>query len=157
MRRLVLLLFVVVLAVGGWLAWTLKAPLGPSSPTLVLLRPGYSSRRIALELRSAGVIRSAIAFRLWHYLHPARSLKAGEYLFERSADIPNIHDRLRARGYVIYAGQGNLENKIFRIANMTPALWVIAVISTLTVIHRIQFTWQQTHQIEPSAQPGRAA
>jgi CDP-diacylglycerol--glycerol-3-phosphate 3-phosphatidyltransferase len=40
---------------------------------------------------------------------------------------------------------------------MTPALWVIAVISTLTVIHRIQFTWQQTPQIEPSAQPGRAA
>lgn len=39
---------------------------------------------------------------------------------------------------------------------MTPALWVIAVISTLTVIHRIQFTWQQTNQIEP-AQPGRAA
>lgn len=40
---------------------------------------------------------------------------------------------------------------------MTPALWVIAVISTLTVIHRIQFTWQQTNQIEPTAQPGRAA
>jgi len=39
---------------------------------------------------------------------------------------------------------------------MTPALWVIAVISTLTVIHRIQFTWQQTNQIEP-AQPGRDA
>ena len=39
---------------------------------------------------------------------------------------------------------------------MTPALWVIAVISTLTVIHRIQFTWQQTNQIEP-VQPGRAA
>ena len=39
---------------------------------------------------------------------------------------------------------------------MTPALWVIAVISTLTVIHRIQFTWQQTNQIEP-AQPGRTA
>jgi len=94
-------LFVVVLAVGGWLAWTLKAPLGPSSPTLVLLRPGYSSRRIALELRSAGVIRSAIAFRLWHYLHPARSLKAGEYVFERSADIPNIHDRL-ARGDIYF-------------------------------------------------------
>jgi CDP-diacylglycerol---glycerol-3-phosphate 3-phosphatidyltransferase len=40
---------------------------------------------------------------------------------------------------------------------MTPALWVIAVISTLTVIHRIQYTWQQTNQIEPAAQPGRAA
>jgi CDP-diacylglycerol--glycerol-3-phosphate 3-phosphatidyltransferase len=40
---------------------------------------------------------------------------------------------------------------------MTPALWVIAVISTLTVIHRIQYTWQQTNQIEPATQPGRAA
>jgi len=29
-----------------------------------------------------------------------------------------LHDRLKARGYVIYAGQGNLENKIFRVANM---------------------------------------
>ena len=40
---------------------------------------------------------------------------------------------------------------------MTPALWVIAVISTLTVIHRIRYTWQQTNQIEPSAHPIRAA
>ena len=45
-------LFVVVLAVGGWLAWTLESSsVQPSSPTLVLLRPGYSSRRIAFELR----------------------------------------------------------------------------------------------------------
>lgn len=29
-----------------------------------------------------------------------------------------LHDRLKARGYVIYAGQGNLENRIFRVANM---------------------------------------
>jgi len=29
-----------------------------------------------------------------------------------------LHDRLKANGYVIYAGQGNLENKIFRVANM---------------------------------------
>ena len=27
---------------------------------------------------------------------------------------------------------------------MAPALWVIAVVSTLTVIHRITFTWQET-------------
>ncbi len=31
---------------------------------------------------------------------------------------PQLHDRLKAKGYVIYAGQGNLENKIFRVANM---------------------------------------
>jgi 2-aminoethylphosphonate-pyruvate transaminase len=29
-----------------------------------------------------------------------------------------LHDRLKERGYVIYAGQGQLEPKIFRIANM---------------------------------------
>ena len=27
---------------------------------------------------------------------------------------------------------------------MGPVLWVIAVVSTLTVIHRIIFTWQET-------------
>jgi 2-aminoethylphosphonate-pyruvate transaminase len=29
-----------------------------------------------------------------------------------------LHDRLKQQGYVIYAGQGNLQNKIFRVANM---------------------------------------
>jgi 2-aminoethylphosphonate-pyruvate transaminase len=29
-----------------------------------------------------------------------------------------LHDRLKERGYVIYAGQGQFEHKIFRIANM---------------------------------------
>jgi CDP-diacylglycerol--glycerol-3-phosphate 3-phosphatidyltransferase len=27
---------------------------------------------------------------------------------------------------------------------MAPVLWVISVVSTLTVIHRILFTWQET-------------
>jgi CDP-diacylglycerol---glycerol-3-phosphate 3-phosphatidyltransferase len=27
---------------------------------------------------------------------------------------------------------------------MGPVLWVIAVISTITVIHRIYYTWQET-------------
>jgi hypothetical protein len=27
---------------------------------------------------------------------------------------------------------------------MGPALWVIAVVSTITVIHRIVYTWQET-------------
>jgi CDP-diacylglycerol--glycerol-3-phosphate 3-phosphatidyltransferase len=27
---------------------------------------------------------------------------------------------------------------------MVPVLWVIAVVSALTVIHRIYFTWQET-------------
>jgi len=33
-------------------------------------------------------------------------------------DYADLHARLKSQGFVIYAGQGNLQNKIFRIANM---------------------------------------
>ena len=39
---------------------------------------------------------------------------------------------------------------------MAPVLWVIAVLSTLTVIHRMYYTWQQTEALE-RGQAGRAA
>lgn len=32
---------------------------------------------------------------------------------------------------------------------MAPVLWVLAVISTLTVIHRIRYTWMQTRYLPP--------
>jgi UPF0755 protein len=59
-----------------------------------MLRPGYTTRRIATELKSAGVIRSERAFLLWHYFHRRASLKAGEYLFERPATLVVVHHRL---------------------------------------------------------------
>src|SRR5258708_12958978 len=59
-----------------------------------MLRPGYSTRRIARELKSAGVIRSAHAFVLWHAFHRRPSLKAGEYLFDHNASAIDIHNRL---------------------------------------------------------------
>jgi CDP-diacylglycerol---glycerol-3-phosphate 3-phosphatidyltransferase len=31
---------------------------------------------------------------------------------------------------------------------MAPVLWVIAVLSTITVIHRIVYTWQRTNEVE---------
>ena len=66
-----------------------------------MLRPGYSTHRIAAELKNAGLIRSEEAFVLWHYLHPKRSLKAGEYLFDKPANIIQIQKRLR-RGDVYF-------------------------------------------------------
>ncbi len=101
MRTFFLLLFVGILAFGGWLAWALLRPAMPAGQTFVLLHPGYSTRRIATELKSAGVIRSADAFVLWHYLHHKRSLKAGEYLFEKSATPIEVHRRL-AHGDVYF-------------------------------------------------------
>lgn len=66
-----------------------------------MLRPGYSTRRIASELKSAGIIRSEEAFVLWHDFHRRRSLKAGEYLFENAANIIDLQKRLR-RGDVYF-------------------------------------------------------
>jgi len=98
-RKLILLAFLVVLAAGAWLAYGLLLPVSPAGQKFVLLRPGYSTRRIARELKSAGVIRSAGAFALWHELHRRPSLKAGEYLFEHQANVIDVHGRL-ARGDV---------------------------------------------------------
>jgi UPF0755 protein len=100
MRKLVWLFMLAVFAVAGWLAWALLSPTEPSGQTFVMLRPGYSTRRIAIELQKAGVIRSKEAFILWHY-HSGRSLKAGEYLFDKPANIIDIQKRLR-RGDVYF-------------------------------------------------------
>lgn len=69
-------------------------PVTPVGQRFVLLRPGYSTRRIATELKSAGVIRSRLAFVLWHRIHRKQSLKAGEYLFDKTARALDIHERL---------------------------------------------------------------
>jgi CDP-diacylglycerol--glycerol-3-phosphate 3-phosphatidyltransferase len=37
---------------------------------------------------------------------------------------------------------------------MAPVLWVIAVLSTITVIHRIIYTWHRTTEMDA---PARAA
>jgi CDP-diacylglycerol--glycerol-3-phosphate 3-phosphatidyltransferase len=34
---------------------------------------------------------------------------------------------------------------------MAPVLWVIAVLSTITVIHRIVYTWQRTNEVQAPA------
>jgi UPF0755 protein len=82
------------LGVGGWLAWALMTPVTPEGQKFVMLRPGYSTRRIAAELEAAGVIRSRVGFILWHRIHPRQSLKAGEYLFDKTAKPLDVYERL---------------------------------------------------------------
>ena len=94
MRKLLGILLLVVLGAGAWLAWGVLSPVTPPGQKFVLLRSGLTTRRIAAELKNAGVIRNERAFLIWHYLHHKRSLKAGEYLFERPATIIDIHQRL---------------------------------------------------------------
>ena len=97
MRTFFTFLLLAILAAGGWFAWALKSPLTPDGQKFVLLRPGYTTRHIANELQAAGVIRNARAFVFWHYLHRKHSLKAGEYLFDKTANGIDVHNRL-ARG-----------------------------------------------------------
>jgi len=90
---------IALLAVAGWLAWAIFLPVTPVGQIFVLLRNGYSTRRIASELKAAGVIRNRQAFIVLNYFHPRRSLKAGEYLFEKPATALDVQQRL-ARGDV---------------------------------------------------------
>jgi UPF0755 protein len=94
MLTLILLLF---LAAGAWLGVATFAPTAPSGQKFVMLRPGYSTRHIAADLKDAGVIRSVPAFLVWHFFHRKRSLKAGEYMFDKPANAAQVHSRL-ARG-----------------------------------------------------------
>jgi UPF0755 protein len=93
-RKVFTLFLLAALGLGAWLGWALWTPVTPEGQKFVLLRPGFSTRRIANELKSAGVIRSADAFVFWHYLHRKHSLKAGEYLFDKAADAREVHNRL---------------------------------------------------------------
>jgi UPF0755 protein len=95
------LILIAALACAGWFVWAVLTPTEPPAKTFVLLHPGYSTHRIAAELKSAGVIRSERAFVLWHYFHRGRSLKAGEYLFEKPANIIDLQKRL-GRGDVYF-------------------------------------------------------
>lgn len=97
MRKFFLFLLVAAALFAGWLAWAVFTPVAPGGQTFVLLPPGSTTHRIAAELKKDGIIRSEKAFVMWHYLHHKRSLKAGEYLFEKTASLKEIHDRL-ARG-----------------------------------------------------------
>jgi len=72
-------------------------PVQPAGQKTVLLHPGWGTRRIAAELKSAGVIRSKGAFLVWQYLHRGRSMKAGEYSFVSPANVPEVIERI-ARG-----------------------------------------------------------
>jgi UPF0755 protein len=100
-RKLLWLILTGIIGAGGWFAWAVLTPVELSGQIFVMLRPGYSTRRIASELQSAGVIHSKEAFILWHYYHRGRSLKAGEYLFDKPASIIDIQKRLR-RGDVYF-------------------------------------------------------
>jgi 2-aminoethylphosphonate-pyruvate transaminase len=84
-----------------------------------LLEEGVA-KRIQRYKRMAALIRERMAkIGVRPVLPPDRqSNSITAYYLPEGLPYQTLHDRLKARGYVIYAGQGNLEHSIFRIANM---------------------------------------
>lgn len=84
-----------------------------------LLEEGVA-HRIQRYKKMAHLIRERLAkFGVKPLLTPDRqSNTITAFHLPEGVTYPQLHDRLKAKGYVIYAGQGNLENQVFRVANM---------------------------------------
>jgi 2-aminoethylphosphonate-pyruvate transaminase len=84
-----------------------------------LLEEGVANR-IRRYQWAAGLIRAGMAAMGIKAVLPAevQSNSLTAYHLPPGLEYPTLHDGLKARGYVIYAGQGQLESKIFRVANM---------------------------------------
>lgn len=93
-KFLLKLVAVTVIVLALWLAWALYWPVQPTQTKFVMLKPGLSTRHLAQELESNGVIHSWRAFLLYHYLLKPRTLKAGEYKFDTEATALAVHARL---------------------------------------------------------------
>jgi UPF0755 protein len=93
MRKLLALLILALIAFSGWILFALLVPTGPRRQTFVEFKTGSSARRIATELKDAGIIRSRTAFLLLH-LTRRGSLKAGEYAFDHPDSLRDVYSRI---------------------------------------------------------------
>ena len=100
MRKFFAFIFLLVVIAGGVLAYALLAPVQFPQNKTVLLHQGWGARRIAFELKGAGVIRSAHAFLLLHALK-VKPLKAGEYVFDHPQNALEVYSRL-AKGDIFF-------------------------------------------------------
>jgi UPF0755 protein len=149
LRTLIKLFLVAVLAVAGLAAWQIYVPVAPPpGQTFVLLRSGYSTRRIAAELKRAGIIRSELAFRIWHIARPKPPLKAGEYLFEHEATLPQVYGRISHGDiyfHVVTIPEG------FTIFDIAKAIEAAGLGSATDFLHIAETQTQLVSDIAPEA------
>lgn len=76
--------------------------------------------RVERTRRAARLLREGFAAMGLHPLLPEKwqSNVLTALQLPEGAAYADLHDRLKARGFVIYAGQGNLESRAFRVANI---------------------------------------
>jgi len=95
-KRLLVALGVVVLASLGWAARELYRPYrGYDGSLVVVLEPGTHAMQAASMLVHRGVLANRWPFLLRYWLgRPRRSLKAGEYLFDRPLRPLDVYRKL---------------------------------------------------------------
>ncbi|HLW99777.1 MAG TPA: endolytic transglycosylase MltG [Candidatus Acidoferrales bacterium] len=97
-RAFILLVFLSILAVAAWIAFTLYNPYqGFEAPGVFVEIPkGSSARTIARILADQGVVRSQWTFALLCRTRSNRRLQAGEYYFDHPQTAFNVFDMLAA-------------------------------------------------------------
>jgi UPF0755 protein len=98
LRKILIAVLLVLIAVAGTLWWLVTTPLTPPGECFVQLESVSGTLVIAGQLEEAGVVRSRYAFVLAKLLRHGK-LKAGEYRFTEAATPFDIYDRI-ARGDV---------------------------------------------------------
>ncbi len=95
-RRVVLLLAGALLAFAALVSWPYQ---GYTGEKIILIEQGMGRRDIAERLAAEGVLRFRGPFLLYAYAQPGRTLKAGEYGFDRPLTPAEVFRKLE-RGEV---------------------------------------------------------
>src|SRR5438477_2594356 len=147
MRKLFALCVLLLIGFAGWVGFCLVVPAGPSQQTFVEFKNGSSARRIASELKEAGIIRSRSAFLVLHLFRRA-SLKAGEYEFDHPERLIEVyrhvaHGDTYARVLVVPEGYN-----IFDIATTVEKL---GIDSQQNFLSQARAQTALVHDIDPQA------
>lgn len=79
---------------------------------------GWTARRDLYRARTAQLEEGLARLGIDPFLREGRSSILGSYRLPAGVNYEQLHDRLKAAGFVIYAGQGGLSSEMFRIAVM---------------------------------------
>jgi UPF0755 protein len=102
MKKLLIVLFVLILIGGGVLFFSLQMPYaGYDREAFVNIPPRTGTREIARLLHEAGVVRNEWQFLLARAIHRGANLQAGEYRFDRAMTPSEVFSKI-ARGDVFF-------------------------------------------------------